>query len=99
VMFFEFEATVDVQQQIHLSSSEFSVSGTLDLNGNATEGPAEESRLSGSEQAPRPSASLSTESRNANQPPEPSETSKMPWSFNHGRVCGHVSLSQPIKGG
>lgn len=99
VMFFELEATVDVQQQIHLSSSEFSVSGTLDLNGNATEGPAEESRLSGSEQAPRPSASLSTESRNANQPPEPSETSKMPWSFNHGRVCGHVSLSQPIKGG
>ncbi|XP_031460080.1 uncharacterized protein KIAA1958 homolog [Phasianus colchicus] len=73
-MFFELEATVDVQQQIHLSSTECSVSGTLDLNGNATEGPAEESRLSGSEQAPRPSASLSPQSRNANQPPESSKT-------------------------
>uniref|UniRef100_A0A8C9LAL0 ZMYM2-like/QRICH1 C-terminal domain-containing protein n=1 Tax=Pavo cristatus TaxID=9049 RepID=A0A8C9LAL0_PAVCR len=74
VMFFELEATVDVQQQIHLSSSECSVSGALDLNGNAPEGPAEDSRLSGPEQAPHPPAPLSPESRTANQPPESSKT-------------------------
>ncbi|XP_048783755.1 uncharacterized protein KIAA1958-like isoform X3 [Lagopus muta] len=74
VMFFELEATVDVQQQIHLSSTECSASGTLDLNDNATEGSAEDSRLSGSEQAPHPSASLSPQGRNANQPPESSKT-------------------------
>ncbi|XP_072213376.1 uncharacterized protein [Excalfactoria chinensis] len=73
-MFFELDATVDVQQQIQLSYSECSVSGTLDLNGSATEGPAEESRLSEAEQTPRPSASLSQEGRNDNQPPESSKT-------------------------
>ncbi|XP_021234127.1 uncharacterized protein KIAA1958 homolog [Numida meleagris] len=76
MMFFELEATVDVQQQIHLSSSECSVSGT-DSNGNATENPTEESRLSGSEHAPHPSASLSPESRNLEQPPKPSKNNAL----------------------
>ncbi|XP_065601963.1 uncharacterized protein KIAA1958 homolog [Cyrtonyx montezumae] len=74
VMFFEFEATGGVQEQIHPSFCECNVSGT-DLNRNPTENPAEESRLSGCEQAPCPSASVSPGSRNSDQPPESSKKS------------------------
>ncbi|XP_015741796.1 uncharacterized protein KIAA1958 homolog isoform X2 [Coturnix japonica] len=71
------------------SSSESNGSGTLDLNGNATEGPAEESRLSGAEQTPRPSTSLSQESRNDSQPPESSKTNKL---SNRNRNAANIKI-------
>ncbi|XP_010078856.1 PREDICTED: uncharacterized protein KIAA1958-like, partial [Pterocles gutturalis] len=75
VTFFEFEASVDVQQQIQLSPPERGTAGT-GLGGNATGSPAEKSRPSGSRHAPRRSASLSREGGSADHPPASSDRSK-----------------------
>ncbi|XP_075579795.1 uncharacterized protein LOC104032340 [Pelecanus crispus] len=66
--FFGFEATVDVQQQLQLSSPEHGIPG-MGLSGNITENPLEQSEPSGSGYAPCLSASLSPESKNADHPP------------------------------
>ncbi|XP_010120951.1 PREDICTED: uncharacterized protein KIAA1958-like [Chlamydotis macqueenii] len=65
--FFEFEATVDVQQQFQLSPPECGTPAT-GLSENVTENPVEESEPSGSGHAPHLSASLSPESKNADHP-------------------------------
>ncbi|XP_009467379.1 PREDICTED: uncharacterized protein KIAA1958-like [Nipponia nippon] len=71
VTFFEFEATVDVQQQLQLSPPEHGIPG-IGLGGSITENPLEEGEPSGSGHAPHLSASLSPESKNADCPPAPS---------------------------
>ncbi|GAB0200777.1 hypothetical protein GRJ2_002543200 [Grus japonensis] len=68
VTFFEFEATVDVQQQLQLSPPECGTPGT-GFNGNVSENPIEESEPSGSGHALHLSASLSPENKNTDHSP------------------------------
>lgn len=68
VAFFEFEASVDIQQELQLSPLEHSMPG-MDFSGNGPDNPAEESEPLGSGQAPHPSGSLNPESTNTEQPP------------------------------
>ncbi|KAM9621528.1 uncharacterized protein KIAA1958 homolog isoform 1-T3 [Morphnus guianensis] len=85
VTFFEFEATVDVQQQLQLSPPEH---GTpeIGLSGNITENSIEESKPSGSGHAPHLSASLSPESKNADHPPASSSKSVLKkWEKKRNR--------------
>lgn len=92
VTFFEFEATVDVQQQLQLSPPEHSIPG-IGLSGNITENPVEESEPSGSGHAPHLSASLSPESKNADHPPASSNKSKSLEFYSwRVRVCGCILL-------
>ncbi|XP_054661877.1 uncharacterized protein KIAA1958-like isoform X2 [Grus americana] len=68
VTFFEFEATVDVQQQLQLSPPECGTPGT-GFSGNVSENPIEESEPSGSGHALHLSASLSPENKNTDHSP------------------------------
>lgn len=100
VTFFEFEATVDVHQQLQLSPPDHGTPG-IGLSGNITENPVEEGEPSGSGHTPHLSALLNPESNNADHPPASSYESKRVWSFIPGGVWGCVLLiiSQNIKGG
>ncbi|XP_063214390.1 uncharacterized protein KIAA1958-like [Chroicocephalus ridibundus] len=68
VTFFEFEATVDVQQELQLSPPEHGTPG-VGFSMNVTENPGEGSEPSGSGHTPHLSALLSPESSNADHPP------------------------------
>ncbi|XP_061322646.1 uncharacterized protein KIAA1958 homolog [Pezoporus flaviventris] len=68
VAFFEFEASVDIQQELQLSPLEPSMTG-VDFSENVPDSPAEESETLRSVQAPHPSGSLNPESSNTEQPP------------------------------
>ncbi|XP_065555974.1 uncharacterized protein KIAA1958 homolog isoform X2 [Lathamus discolor] len=68
VAFFEFEASVDIQQELQLSSLEPSMTG-VDFRENVPDNAAEESETLGSGQAPHPSGSLNPESSNTEHPP------------------------------
>lgn len=68
VAFFEFEASVDIQQELQLSPLEPSMTGVA-FSENVPDNPAEESETLRSEQAPHPSGSLNPESSNTEQPP------------------------------
>lgn len=70
VMFFEFEAAVDVQQRLQLSPPECGTPGA-GVKGNVTENPVGESEPSGSGHAAHPAASQSSD-----QPPAASNESK-----------------------
>ncbi|XP_013056724.3 uncharacterized protein KIAA1958-like isoform X1 [Anser cygnoides] len=67
VTFFQFEASVDVQQQLHLCCPECGTPGS-GFSGNATENPPEGSKPSVSELTPHHSASLSPEGKNSDHP-------------------------------
>lgn len=87
VTFFEFEATVDVQQQLQLSPPEHGIPG-IGLRGKVTENPVEESEPSGSRHTPHLSASLSPETENADHPPASANKSKGLWSSVPGGAVG-----------
>lgn len=82
VTFFEFEATVDIQQQLQLSSPKHGTPG-VGMRGNVTENPIGESEPSGSEHTAHPAASWSSE-----QPPAASKSK----SFIPGGVWGCILL-------
>ncbi|KAM6113817.1 LOW QUALITY PROTEIN: uncharacterized protein KIAA1958-like [Phoenicopterus ruber ruber] len=92
VTFFEFEATVDVQQQVQLSPPERGMPG-VGFSGNVTENPVEESELSGSGHAPRLSASLTAESKNADHPPASSNKNVLKkWEKKRNRNPGDIKI-------
>ncbi|XP_068518121.1 uncharacterized protein KIAA1958-like isoform X2 [Anas acuta] len=67
VAFFQFETSVDVQQQLQLCCPECGTPGT-GFSGNAAENPPEGSKPSVSELTARHSASLSPENKNSEHP-------------------------------
>ncbi|XP_035204337.1 uncharacterized protein KIAA1958 homolog isoform X2 [Oxyura jamaicensis] len=67
VTFFQFEASVDVQQQLHLCCPECGTPGTA-FSGDAAGNPPEGSKPSVSELTPWHSASLSPEGKNSDHP-------------------------------
>ncbi|XP_009814990.2 uncharacterized protein KIAA1958-like [Gavia stellata] len=92
VTFFEFEATVDVQQQLQLSPPEHGTPG-IGLSGNITENPAEESEPSGSGHAPHLSASWSPESKNADYPPASANKNVLKkWEKKRNRNAGDIKI-------
>uniref|UniRef100_A0A8B9FX18 ZMYM2-like/QRICH1 C-terminal domain-containing protein n=1 Tax=Amazona collaria TaxID=241587 RepID=A0A8B9FX18_9PSIT len=68
VTFFEFEASVDIQQELQLSPLELRTPQT-DFSENVPDNPSEESETLGSRQAPHPLGSLNPKSSNTEQPP------------------------------
>ncbi|XP_050766727.1 uncharacterized protein KIAA1958-like [Gymnogyps californianus] len=92
VTFFEFEATVDVQQQLQLSPPECGTLG-IGLSGNVTENPVEESEPSGSGHAPHLSASLSPESKNADHLPASSNKNVLKkWEKKRNRNASDIKI-------
>uniref|UniRef100_A0A8C4U3P9 ZMYM2-like/QRICH1 C-terminal domain-containing protein n=1 Tax=Falco tinnunculus TaxID=100819 RepID=A0A8C4U3P9_FALTI len=89
VSFFEFEATVDVQQELELSPSEPGTPG-IGLSGNVTENPAKESEPSQSGHAPHLSASLSSESKNTDHPPAFLNKNVLKWDVKRNRNTGDI---------
>ncbi|XP_064353277.1 uncharacterized protein KIAA1958-like [Dromaius novaehollandiae] len=92
VAFFEFEATVDVQQQLQLSSPERGASeGSLIRN--FAEIPIQESKPLGSQHAPHVSASLSSESKNSDHPPVSSDKNVLrKWENKRSRNAGDIKV-------
>ncbi|XP_010290366.1 PREDICTED: uncharacterized protein KIAA1958-like [Phaethon lepturus] len=92
VTFFEFEATVDVQQQIQLSPPKHGTPG-IGLTGIITENPTKESEPSGSGHAPLLSALLSPESKNADHPPASSNKNVLKkWEKKRNRNAGDIKI-------
>ncbi|XP_009688737.1 uncharacterized protein KIAA1958-like isoform X2 [Struthio camelus] len=92
VTFFEFEATVDVQQQLQLSSPERGAS-EMSLIGNFAEIPIQESKPLGSQHAPHVSASLSPESKNSDHPPVSSDKNVLrKWENKRSRSAGDIKM-------
>ncbi|KAM6039748.1 uncharacterized protein KIAA1958-like isoform 2-T9 [Theristicus caerulescens] len=92
VTFFEFEATVDVQQQLQLSPLEHGIPG-IGLSGNVTENPLEESEPSGSGHAPHLSALLSPESKKADHLPAPSNQNELKqWEKKRNRNASDIKI-------
>ncbi|XP_065508915.1 uncharacterized protein KIAA1958-like [Caloenas nicobarica] len=87
VTFFEFEAAVDVQQQLQLSPPEHGTPGA-GVRGNVTENPAGESEPSGSGHAARPAAS-----RCSDEPPAASnENVVKKWKKKRNRSAGDIKI-------
>ncbi|KAM6369075.1 uncharacterized protein KIAA1958-like [Pluvialis apricaria] len=92
VTFFEFEATVDVQQQLQLSPLEHGTPG-LGLSGNIIENPVEEGEPSGSGRAPHLSALLNPEGNNADHPSASSyESGLKKWEKKRKRNSGDIKI-------
>ncbi|XP_074933415.1 uncharacterized protein KIAA1958 homolog [Phalacrocorax aristotelis] len=92
VTFFEFEATVGVQQQLQLSPPEHGTPGT-GPSGNATENPVEEGEPSGSGHVPHLAASLTPESKNRDSPPASSNKNVLKkWEKKRRRNAGDIKI-------
>ncbi|XP_042650307.1 uncharacterized protein LOC104360957 isoform X2 [Tyto alba] len=92
VTLFEFEATLDVQQQLQLSPPECGTPG-IDLSGSFTENPVEESEPSGSGHAPHLSASLSPEGNNADHPAaSPNKNALKKWEKKRNRNTSDIKV-------
>ncbi|KAM9265554.1 uncharacterized protein RDI95_013038 isoform 1-T1 [Morus bassanus] len=92
VTFFEFEATVDVQQQLQLSPPDHDIPG-IGPSGNITENPVEEGEPSGSGYAPHLSALLSPESKNRDHPPASSKKNVLKkWEKKRSRNAGDIKI-------
>ncbi|KAM6331627.1 uncharacterized protein KIAA1958 homolog isoform 2-T4 [Alca torda] len=90
VTFFEFEATVDVQQELQLSPPEHGTSG-IGFSVDVTENPGEGSEPSGSGHAPHLSALLNPESSNADHPPASSRKDGLKkWEKKRKRNVGDI---------
>uniref|UniRef100_A0A8B9SAV5 ZMYM2-like/QRICH1 C-terminal domain-containing protein n=2 Tax=Apteryx owenii TaxID=8824 RepID=A0A8B9SAV5_APTOW len=92
VTFFEFEATVDVQQQLQLSSPERGTS-EISLIRNFAEIPIQEAKPLGSQHAPHVSASLSPENKNSDHPPVSSDKNVLrKWESKRSRNAGDIKM-------
>ncbi|XP_010224406.1 PREDICTED: uncharacterized protein KIAA1958-like, partial [Tinamus guttatus] len=92
VTFFEFEATVDVQQHLQLSSPERGTS-EISLIRNFAEIPIQEGNPLGSQHAPRVSASPSPADKNSDHPPVSSDKNVLKkWENKRSRNAGDIKM-------
>ncbi|XP_025894633.1 uncharacterized protein KIAA1958-like [Nothoprocta perdicaria] len=92
VAFFEFEATVDGQQQLQLSSPERGTS-EISLMRNFAEIPIQEANPLGSQHAPHVSASLSPADKNLDHPPLSSEKNVLKkWENKRSRNASDIKM-------
>ncbi|KAM8795109.1 uncharacterized protein KIAA1958-like [Eudromia elegans] len=92
VTFFEFEATVDVQQQLQLSSPERGIS-EISLIKNLVEIPIQEGNPLESQHAPHVSASPSLADKNSDHPPMSSEKNVLKkWENKRSRNTADIKI-------